>query len=110
MSIIDNFNLIKQNVNSLKTDVVLKNDINIVVVTKTIPSDKFWKAAIVFIMPSSAGKWTLNMAFHNHKTFHTLEDSTSEPSERFCISPRLVRIYHHTRTLCDDHSHRFAFF
>ena len=42
MSIIDNFNLIKQNVNSLKTDVVLKNDINIVVVTKTIPSDKFF--------------------------------------------------------------------
>ncbi|MFZ4799645.1 MAG: FixH family protein [Bacteroidia bacterium] len=34
----------------------------------TLPSDKFWKAAIVFIMPSSAGKWTLNMAFHNHKT------------------------------------------
>lgn len=42
MSIIDNFNLIKQNINSLKTDVVLKNDINIVVVTKTIPSDKFF--------------------------------------------------------------------
>jgi len=34
----------------------------------TMPTDKFWKAAIVFIMPSSAGKWTLNMAFHNHKT------------------------------------------
>jgi hypothetical protein len=34
----------------------------------TLPTDKFWKAAIVFIMPSSAGKWTLNMAFHNHKT------------------------------------------
>ena len=42
MSIIYNFNLIKQNVNSLKTDVVLKNDINIVVVTKTIPIDKFF--------------------------------------------------------------------
>ena len=42
MSIIDNFNLIKQNVNSLKTDVVLKKNINIVVVTKTIPSDKFF--------------------------------------------------------------------
>ena len=42
MSIIDNFNLIKQNINSLNTDVVLKNDINIVVVTKTIPSDKFF--------------------------------------------------------------------
>ncbi len=33
----------------------------------TMPADKFWKAAIVFIMPSTAGKWTLNMAFHNHK-------------------------------------------
>jgi hypothetical protein len=33
----------------------------------TMPKDKFWKAAIVFVMPSTSGKWTLNMAFHNHK-------------------------------------------
>jgi hypothetical protein len=38
------------------------------VTDESIPSDKFWKAAIVFIMPSSAGKWTLNLTFHNHKT------------------------------------------
>lgn len=34
----------------------------------TMPTDKFWKASIVFVMPSTAGKWSLNLSFHNHKT------------------------------------------
>jgi len=47
---------------------MMKHSAPVEITDESIPSDKFWKAAIVFIMPSSAGKWTLNMAFHNHKT------------------------------------------
>ncbi len=47
---------------------MMKHSAPVEITEESIPSDKFWKAAIVFIMPSSAGKWTLNMAFHNHKT------------------------------------------
>ena len=47
---------------------MMKHSAPVEITEESIPSDKFWKAAIVFIMPSSAGKWTLNMAFHNHNT------------------------------------------